>query len=255
MIEPFHFVTKKKLHASSGQRSPIMAPARITHVLFDMDGLLLDTERFYTDVQATILASYGKSFDWSLKAKMMGKTALEAADIFVKETGLEGVLAPEDFIKQREEMLRSLFPESDLLPGAERLIRHLHAHKIPMAVATSSHKRHYELKTIRHKEIFSLMHHVVVGDDPEVKQGKPAPDIFVVAARRFEKNHTSCALENVLVFEDAPTGVAAARSAGMSIVMVPDPNLDPTLHQGTDQVLGSLLDFEPSYWGLPEFEM
>ena len=68
-------------------------------------------------MQERILASYGKSFDWSLKAKMMGKTAIEAADIFVKETGLEGVLAPEDFIKQREEMLRSLFPESDLLPG------------------------------------------------------------------------------------------------------------------------------------------
>ncbi|GLJ43457.1 hypothetical protein SUGI_0903570 [Cryptomeria japonica] len=223
----------------------------ITHVLFDMDGLLLDTEKFYTVVQENILAGYGKHFDWSLKSKLIGRKALEAAQIFVKETGLEGVLTPEEFIRRREEMLHSLFPESGFMPGAERLVRHLHAHGVPMAVATSSHRRHYELKTTKHKELFSLMHHIVVGDDPEVKQGKPSPDIFVVAAKRFED--PSLQVENVLVLEDAPSGVAAARNAGMSVVMVPDPNLDSSLCQGADQVLGSLIDFVPRDWGLPEY--
>lgn len=226
--------------------------APITHVLFDMDGLLLDTERFYTDVQERILASYGKKFDWSLKAKMMGKKALEAGKIFVSETGLDAILTPEEFISQRESMLHSLFPESELLPGVERLIRHLHTHHVPMAVATSSHKRHYELKTMKHKELFSLMHHVVVGDDIEVKHGKPAPDIFLVAASRFKGVPDS--QKRVLVFEDAPTGVAAAQNAGMPVVMVPDPNLDRSLCAGADQILGSLLEFEPSIWGLPEFK-
>lgn len=223
----------------------------VTHVLFDMDGLLLDTEKFYSLVQENILVGYGKHFDWSLKAKMMGKKALEAAQIFVKESGLEGVLTPEDFVKRREEMLHDLFPDSELMPGAERLVRHLHAHGVPMALATSSHRRHYELKTTKHKDLFSLMHHIVVGDDLEIKQGKPSPDIFLVAAKRFED--PSLKVDKVLVLEDAPTGVAAARSAGMSVVMVPDQNLDKSLCHEANEVLNSLMDFVPSDWGLPEY--
>ncbi|EEF32737.1 2-deoxyglucose-6-phosphate phosphatase, putative [Ricinus communis] len=162
----------------------------ITHVIFDMDGLLLDTEKFYTEVQEIILARYNKSFDWSLKAKMMGKKAIEAARIFVEETGISDSLSAEDFLVEREEMLRSLFPTSELMPGARRLIRHLHAKGIPIALATGSHRRHFELKTQKHGELFSLMHHFVLGDDPEVKQGKPSPDVFLAAARRFEYHST-----------------------------------------------------------------
>lgn len=86
-------------------------------VLDNFSPFATDTERFYTDVQEKILASYGKTFEWSLKAKMMGKKAVEAGQIFVNETGLTGILTPEEFISQREVMLHSLFPESELLPG------------------------------------------------------------------------------------------------------------------------------------------
>ena len=77
-----------------------------------------DTEKFYTVVQEKILAEYGKTFDWSLKAKMMGKKALEAGAIFVEDTGLTGILTPEEFIKRREAMLHAMFPDSELMPGA-----------------------------------------------------------------------------------------------------------------------------------------
>ncbi|KAL6191657.1 hypothetical protein ACLB2K_038047 [Fragaria x ananassa] len=224
----------------------------ITHVIFDMDGLLLDTEKFYTEVQEIILARFNKTFDWDLKAKMMGKKAIEAALVFVEETGISDSLTAEAFLVEREAMLQKLFPTSELMPGASRLIRHLHAKAIPFCLATGSNKRHFELKTQSHHELFSLMHHVVNGDDPEIKQGKPSPDIFLAASKRFEGGPIDPS--KCLVFEDAPSGVLAAKNAGMSVVMVPDPRLDSSYHDAADQVLGSLLDLNPSDWGLPPFD-
>eukprot|EP00271_Cylindrocystis_brebissonii_P001255 TRINITY_DN11577_c0_g1_i1.p1 TRINITY_DN11577_c0_g1~~TRINITY_DN11577_c0_g1_i1.p1 ORF type:complete len:232 (+),score=24.67 TRINITY_DN11577_c0_g1_i1:376-1071(+) len=230
-----------------------MAATRaITHIIFDMDGLLLDTESFYTTVQKKILARYGKDFTYELKAKMMGKRALEAGRVLIAETGLGDVLTAEAFIKEREDMLHDLFPTSQLMPGAERLVRHLHGHRIPMAVATSSHRKHFELKTTLHKEVFALMHHVVVGDDPEVSKGKPDPEIFLLARSRFEAPLPSP--EQCLVFEDAPIGVEAANKAGMPVVMVPHDWIDPEQTKQATERITSLNNFDPLPWGLPAFQ-
>ena len=77
----------------------------------------VDTEKFYTEVQEKILARYNKTFDWSLKAKMMGRKAIEAATLFVEECGISDSLSPEAFIVERVSMLQDLFPTSDLMPG------------------------------------------------------------------------------------------------------------------------------------------
>jgi len=70
--------------------------------------------------------------------------------------------------------------------GAENLIRHLHKHKVPIAVASGSHIEDTELKFTKYKELFSLFHHSVCSSsDPDITQGKPAPDCFLVAAKRF----------------------------------------------------------------------
>uniref|UniRef100_A0A0A8XXQ7 glycerol-1-phosphatase n=1 Tax=Arundo donax TaxID=35708 RepID=A0A0A8XXQ7_ARUDO len=210
-----------------------------------------DTEGFYTAVQEKILARYGKVFDWSIKAKTMGKTTTESTRIFFEECDLDGLLTPEQFLKDRESMLKELLPSCAAMPGVLRLIHHLHGNGIPICVATGTHKHHFAVKTQNHQEMFSLMHHVVTGDDPEVKAGKPCPDIFLAAMRRFEHNVEP---GNCLVFEDAPLGVEAAKTAGMYVVMVPDPRLDVSYYKGADQVLSSLLEFNPSEWGLPPFK-
>lgn len=76
-----------------------------------------DTEKYYTEVQEIILARYNKSFDWSLKAKMMGMKAIEAARVFVEETGISDSLTAEGFLVEREAMLQKLFPNSEIMPG------------------------------------------------------------------------------------------------------------------------------------------
>lgn len=221
---------------------------QITHVLFDMDGLLLDTEGFYTVVQSRLASRFGKEFTWELKAKMMGQKALEAARILVSELQLEGQITPEQFLREREESLDEMFPSTQLLPGAERLLRHLAASGVPICLATSSHLRHYTLKTTQHQELFTLFNHRVTGD--QIDNGKPAPDIFLHAASLW---HPHPAPSACLVFEDAPSGMAAAKAAGMACVMVPDARLDTALTKEADSVLSSLLDFKPEEWGLPPF--
>lgn len=217
--------------------------------MFDMDGLLLDTESFYTTVQQDIVGQWGKTFTWDLKSRMMGKKALEAAKILVDELELGEQITPEEFVRAREERLDQMFPTTKLMPGVERLIRHLHASNIPIAVATSSHKRHFDLKTTLHKDLFQLFDHIVTGD--MVTNGKPNPEIFLACRDRFQGPTPESAA--CLVFEDAPTGVAAGKAAGMQVVMVPDEQLGGDKCWEADHVLGSLEDFNPEEFGLPPF--
>ena len=218
----------------------------ITHVIYDVDGLLLDTERFYTQAYQIIAARYGKIYDWSLKSQTIGMKAADSARIITKALGLP--LTPEEWLETRKSILEELFPKAEPLPGALRLTHHLRGSGIPQAVATSSDRRYFNIKTSRHREWFSIFDCVVSGDDDDIKEGKPSPDIFLVAARRINGRPEDC-----LVFEDAPAGVQAARAAGMSVIAVPDPNLDLQTLKEADGVLRSLEEFEPAEWGLPSY--
>lgn len=224
-----------------------MPRRKITHVIFDNDGLLLDTEPFYTQVTQKIVGEYGKTYDWSLKGKLIGRKALESARILVAELDLP--IAPEEYLSRRKVMLAELFKDSPPMPFARELTQHLHRHGIPQAVATSSQAALFDIKIQKHQEWYQIFQTIVKGDDPAIRHGKPAPDLFLEAAYRMGAAPTQC-----LVFEDAPAGMMAAKNAGMAVIVVPDPNMDHNAYPQADQILNNLGEFKPEDWGLPAWD-
>ncbi len=246
---PFRRVQQMMLELCPQLPCQLETLGRIKCAVFDMDGLLLDTETFYTVAQNKILARFGLEFSWEVKAMMMGRKATDAAEAMIKHYGLEGKLEAEDFLRERGEILDKLFPKSELMPGIERLLRHLKGLGIPMAIATSSNTRHYEMKTRRHKEFFDEMFDFVVTGDM-VKRSKPEPDIFQDALKGL-KLGGEVTPEQVLVFEDAPLGIQAAKAAGMKNVLVSE--VAPEKGQEPDLYLKTMMHFLPEQWGLEQF--
>jgi len=216
-------------------------------ILFDVDGLLLNTEIVYTNVTSEIVGRYGKRFDWSLKANMIGCAELESARYLVGALDLP--ISPEEYLADRNAMLRAGLARCDAMPGAERLVRHLKRHGVPIAVATSSTMELFKIKKSRHTDWFALFDATVTGSSPEVTRAKPAPDIFNAAASKLGARSDA-----TLVFEDAPSGLAAGQAAGMRVIVVPDPNMDRGRYAGATEILDSLEDFEPEKYGLPGFD-
>jgi pseudouridine-5'-monophosphatase len=211
-------------------------------VIFDLDGVLLDTEHFYTEVTEEIVREFGKTFDWAIKSNMIGRPSLESAQYLVEALSLP--IEPEEYLRRRAIRLEELFPTSTEKPGAEAFTRSLAARGVPIAVATSSEQKLFELKTRRHREWFSIFRAVVVGDDPRVKRGKPAPDVFLAAAGEIGATPGEC-----VVFEDAPAGLEAARAAGMQVIALPDPAMDRARYADADLVVGAYAEVTPEDLG------
>lgn len=200
-----------------------------TAALFDLDGVLLDTEGLYTQATQAVVGRFGKTYDWSLKRHTMGRDARESARFLLER--LEIPLEVEDFLREREPILQALLAQSPVRPGAEAFVQRLADRGIRIAVATSSDRHLYGIKIAPHA-FFDQFHAVICGNDPGVTAKKPSPDIFVLAARALGVAPAQC-----VVFEDSPAGVEAALRARMRVIVLPDPAMNPNDFHGAHIVV------------------
>ncbi|KFD46991.1 hypothetical protein M514_12121 [Trichuris suis] len=231
---------------------PVKAVKPVSHVIFDNDGLLLNTEVLYEEAYNRLLKRYGKGeFTWEMKLRQMGRPQEIANQLVIDEFKLP--LSVDEVIAQTDAYLIEKFPSSQLMPGAERLVRHLHKYNVPMALCTAAKRKYFQLKTSQHEDLYRLFTHVVcIPEEPEIRHGKPSGECYLTCASRFPDPAPSPS--SVLVFEDSVNGVQAALNAGMQVVMVPDPRMAPESRLSATQCLNSLLEFRPETFGLPAFQ-
>lgn len=222
----------------------------ITHCIFDMDGLLLNTEQIYYEVTSEIFARFGKTYSLELRSRSLGLRQHESAVLLVNETGIN--MTADELRKERHENNLKRFPFAKPMPGAMRLVKHLKKHRIPIAVATSSSRESFNIKASNNRELFDLFDNIICGDDANVKNGKPAPDIFLAAREGIGNPPTN----QCLVFEDSIIGIQAAKNANMNVIWVPDPMIAELYpgKNGADEMIFSLNDFDPTKFGLPPFD-
>jgi HAD superfamily hydrolase (TIGR01509 family) len=187
-------------------------PDPIRAVVFDLDGLMFDTEALFFRVSSEMLREKGKEFTPEIMRAMIGRRAVDAGHVLKTMTGLDEPV--EDLLA---EVRRRFYDEMDTAvhptPGLFVLLDRLHRLSLPIAIATSSRRSYVERLLTRHglSDRFSFL---LTAED--VARGKPDPEIYRKAIDRF-----SVPPRSVMVLEDSPAGLAAARGAGAFAVGVP----------------------------------
>ena len=209
--------------------------------LFDLDGLLLDTEPLHAEAWQQASSHFGRVLEAEELLALRGRRRHDCADQVRQWIGgsRDGVVpSREALLAVRQPIAEALLIHAAPMPGAPELVRHCQALEIPMALATSSSKAAVELKAAPHPWLACISVRVH-GDDPLLQRGKPAPDVFLLAAERLGVDPNLC-----WAFEDSPAGVQAARAAGCRVHVLPPNHLSSQhrqeLYPGIDRFLSSL---------------
>jgi HAD superfamily hydrolase (TIGR01509 family) len=191
----------------------------ICAVIFDMDGLMLDTEPIYKIAWQKAAIECGRSIPEELYFDLIGRTRLDGENILRAAFGPDFSL--EAFRAACQRCEAAAFGERlpSKKPGLDDLLDFLDSQRVPKAVATST-ERERAIDQLGGLGLLDRFNVIATGD--EVLNGKPAPDLFLLAAQRLGMAPAEC-----LALEDSEAGVVAAHRAGMQVYLVPDLKAPP----------------------------
>ncbi|MCK4741883.1 MAG: HAD family phosphatase [Anaerolineales bacterium] len=203
----------------------------IKAVIFDLDGLMIESESIGYQVWRQVVAEFGSEMSEALYREFIGKTPEATIDLVCEILGLS--ISPQDlserYWRQRTE---TMCVEARAVEGLVTLIEDLHQHQVPLGVASNSPTDYVErvLEALQLRQRFQA----VIGSD-QVPEGKPAPDVYLATAAALTVDPQDC-----LAIEDSPTGLQAALNAGMRCLVVPNENLEGDDFSGAEGLYNSL---------------
>jgi len=208
-------------------------PQPLRAVIFDLDGILADSEPWWNEIDSKLLAEYGVIYRGEYHREVLGVSYRLAVEFYKKAFGLSASI--EELMRRRGEIATEFFANRvGLFPSTKRTLERLRDMKVRLAIATSSVSASARPFLDRHG-LTPFFDGIVTGD--EIERGKPDPDIYLRAAKKLGIGADAC-----LVIEDALSGVAAGKAAGMRVAAIPDRRFVDArdYEKEADYVLGNL---------------
>ena len=208
-------------------------PQQFRAVIFDLDGVLADSEPWWNEIDAKLLSEYGVTYRGEHHREVLGVSYQLAVEFYKKAFSIS---APaEELMRRRGEIAAEFFAHRvGLFPRVKEVLEELQQMKLHLAVATSSVSASARPFLDRH-QLTTFFKVIITGD--EIERGKPHPDIYLRAAEKLRVAPNEC-----LVIEDSLSGVAAAKAAKMRVAAIPDRRFVDALEykKQADWLVGSL---------------
>ncbi len=205
----------------------------ISTIIFDMDGVIIDSEPLHKEIEMSVMQELGLSISEKEYQGFVGTTSKSMWSQIIDKYNLD-IAVDEAIARSREKYFYYLHhtDQPRLVPGVLAFLNELNQHNIKILLASSSTQENINLVLNKH-QIAGYFQHKVGGD--QVENGKPDPEIFLLAAKEAKTLPSQC-----LVIEDSRNGVAAAKAAGMKCIGFKDPAHNQQLLYDADLVIDSM---------------